>query len=146
MTTIDSRILDTDARWREWCEEHNIQNPFKERSNHTKIEHKIVNGVECWEFSPEDQAWEEEWKKRRDEYLWQEQTFRLWDMHFWMDDWEKFQRMGVGGYVDMSIYLPCDLANRQCAMTCAYFLGECPRQEEELKSPVKGLEGRYKDA
>ena len=143
MITIDGRILDTDARWHQWCKEHGIKDPFQERYDRIKSEWKIVNGVECWEFnSPEDQSWEEEWKKRRDEYLRQMHTFRLWDLHFWMDDWDSFQRMG-NSYVDMSIYMPCDLANRQCAMTCAYFLGDCPRQKEELKSPIKGLEGRY---
>ena len=142
MITIDGRILDTDARWHRWCKEHGIKDPFQECYDRIKSERKIVDGVECWEFSPEEQAWEEEWKKRRDEYLRQKHTFRLWDLHFWMDDWDSFQRMG-NSYVDMSIYMPCDLANRQCALACAYFLGDCPRQKEELKSPIKGLEGRY---
>ena len=134
--TIDGRILDTCVRWQEWCEERGIEDPYKERS---KSRRKTINGVECWKF--EDNP-DPEWKKRWDEYLRQMNTFRLWDLHFQMDDWDEFQRMG-NDYVDMSIYLPCDLADRQCAMTCAYFLGECPRESEKLKSPIKGLEGRY---
>ena len=60
MITVDGRILDTDARWREWCEEHGIKDPFQEDDDHIKIKRKIVNGVECWEFRPVEQAWEEE--------------------------------------------------------------------------------------
>lgn len=148
MVTIDGRILDTDLRWEEYCKENNIPDPFKERMDRIEIKEVVINGVRGWESewdrSPEALAWEEDWKKRRDEYLRLMHTFRLWDMHFWMEDWEQFQRMGEGEYVDMSIYLPCDLASRQCSMTCAYFGTECPRARgEELKSPIEGLEGRY---
>ena len=124
MITVDGRIFDTDLRWKYWCKEHGITDPFKEKYEHDSPEY-------------------EDWKKRRDEYLRLEHTFRVWDCHFWMD-WERFEEFFRNEiYADISIYLPCDCANRQCSLACAYFLGECPRQEEELKSPIKGLEDRY---
>ena len=130
MITVDERIFDTDLRWEKYCKAHNIKNPFKEE----------IKRITSKKY---EKAWYEDWKKRRDEYLRLEHTFRAWDCHFWMD-WEKFERFFRNEtYTDMSIYLPCDCADRQCSLACAYFLGKCPRQEEELKSPIKGLEGRY---
>ena len=106
------------------------------------------NGKQCTVIrseTPEEIAWRTEWVKRRDEYLRLEHTFRLWDFHFWMP-WEKFRKHLEWSvdFADTSIYMPCDAAERQCSMTCAYFGGDCPRVEEELKSPIKGLEGEYK--
>ena len=150
MITVDGRIFDTDLRWKYWCKEHGIIDPFKEIREHDAYQHHIKinasgNEIFVWERddSPEYRAWYEDWEKRRDEYLRQQHTFRAWDCHFWMD-WERFEKFFQNeSYTDISIYLPCDCANRQCSMRCVYFLGECPRQEEELKSPVNGLEGRY---
>ena len=147
MITVDGHFFDTEYKWQKYCKENNIKDPFKERIDKVKLQRKVINGLECWEGewdrSPEAQAREEEWKKRRDEYLRLENTFRLWDMHFWIDDWDEFQTMGEGGYVDMSIYLPCDIASRQCSMRCEYFGKECLRDREELKCPIPGLEDRY---
>lgn len=83
--------------------------------------------------------------KKRDEYLRLDHTFRLWDFHFWMP-WEKFKwHCGFDKeYTDVSIYMPCDCAERQCNMECAYFSSECPREKEELKTPkILGFEGRW---
>lgn len=40
--------------------------------------------------------------------------------------------------------MPCDCADRQCSMECAYFGKECPRMKEELKTPeILGFNGRF---
>ena len=150
MITVDGRIFDTDLRWKYWCKEHGIIDPFKERDEHDAYQHRkeIINGHEVFVWdkdnSPEYKAWHEDWEKRRDEYLRQQHTFRLWDFHFWMD-WERFEKFieHEESFTDISIYLPCDCANRQCSLTCAYFGEKCPRENEELKCPIPGLEGRY---
>lgn len=146
---IDGRILDTDNRFFDYCQHMKIKDPFREdRERFAKRCRKETrNGHEVTIIdtsnSPEEEAWRAEWAKRRDKYLRLNHTFRLWDFHFWMDDWEKFKWYG-NEYVDMSIYMPCDIASRQCSMECAYFLHECPRAKEELRAPeMLGFEGRW---
>ena len=106
----------------EYCFENGIKNPY----------HELV--------SERTEDWRERAKKFENFMF----TFYLWDYHFYMP-WEEFsQRLQwAKDYTDTSIYMPCDAAERQCNMACAYFGGKCPRQEGELKSPIKGLEGRY---
>lgn len=147
---IDGRILDTDNRFHDYCDAKGITNPFWEgQKRFSARSHKeIVNGHERTYVdaeSPEDVVWRKEWVKRRNEYLRLSHTFRLWDFHFWMP-WEKFKwHCGFDKeYTDVSIYMPCDCAERQCSMECAYFLRECPRAKEELKTPqILGFEGRW---
>ena len=132
---IDGRILDTDNRFYDYCQCMKI-NPFQEESTKKGHEHNTDD-------SPGEEVQRTDWTKRRDEYLRLSHTFRLWDFHFWMDDWEKFKWYG-NKYVDMSIYMPCDIASRQCNMECAYFGKECPREKEELRAPeILGFEGRW---
>lgn len=105
------------------------------------------NGKQCTVIrseTPEEIAWRSKWVKRRNKYLRLEHTFRLWDFHFWMP-WEKFKKHLEWSvdFTDTSIYMPCDAAERQCSMECAYFGGDCPRVKEELKSPINGVEGEY---
>ena len=75
-------------------------------------------------------------------------VFRAWECHFWMI-WTEFEK--TFKYSNKNIikrYLPCDCADRQCNMACAYFGGKCPRENEELKIPESlGFNGRweYKD-
>lgn len=144
MTTI----LDTDNRFFDYCMTKGIKNPFREYmdmfARRCSMEERNGHATTVIrEETEEEKAWNTEWAKRRDEYLRLMHTFRLWDFHFWMDDWDKFQRYG-NEYVDMSIYMPCDIASRQCNMTCPYFGGKCPRETEELKCPeMLGFEGRW---
>ena len=128
---IDGRILDTDNRFHDYCMERKIKDPFWEGQQ------RFSNRVE----RKQDEAW----AKRRDEFLRLEHTFRLWDFHFWMT-WEQFEwhLKYDKDYADVSIYMPCDCADRQCSMTCAYFGGECPRIKKEIKIPENlGFEGRW---
>ena len=148
--TIDGRMLETDNKWFEYCQEQGITNPFREEMDNFAKRCSVIerNGKQCTVIrseTPEEIAWRAEWAKRRDEYLRLEHTFRLWDFHFQMP-WEKFSKHleWSKNYADISIYMPCDAADRQCNMACAYFLSECPRKTGELKSPVKGVEGEYK--
>ena len=148
--TIDGRILETDYKWSEYCKEHGIKNPFWESQDKFKARchDEVRNGIKCTIIdaeSPEEITWRTEWVKRRDEYLRLEHTFRLWDFHFWMD-WSRFQEhlKWSKDFADTSIYMPCDTAERQCSMACAYFGAKCPRVKEEVKNPIKGLEGEYK--
>lgn len=151
MITIDGRILDTDNRFHDYCMVNKIKDPFREdRERFAKrCRKEFRDGHEVTiidtNIDPEEEAWRQEWAKRRDEYLRLSHTFRLWDFHFWMDDWEKFQWYGRNdSYVDMSIYMPCDIASRQCNMECAYFGKECPREKEDLRAPeILGFEGRW---
>lgn len=144
--SIDGRILDTDNRFYDYCNTFGITNPFQEEQKRfaarCKKEEKYTI---IKKESPEDIEWRKEWSKRRDDYLRLSHTFRLWDFHFWMTrtafehhlDWSK-------KYADTSIYMPCDCAERQCSMECAYFLHECPRAKGELKTPeILGFDGRW---
>ena len=148
--TIDGRILDTDNRFNDYCDTFGITNPFCEERQrlNKRMSKQIVNGHEITFIDPEgpdDLLWRIDWTKRRNEYLRLDHTFRLWDFHFWMP-WEKFKwHCGFDKeYTDVSIYMPCDCADRQCSMECAYFLHECPREKEELKTPeILGFEGRW---
>ena len=144
---VDSRILDTDYRFRDYCQYNKIIDPFKEDMDRfsKRCHQEDRNGHRITIVEIDE---DKEWEKRRDDFLKVAHTFRIWDFHFWMDDWEKFQRYGRNEYVNMNIYMPCDLANRQCSMFCAYFGKKCPRENgEELKSPIPGLNKRweYKD-
>lgn len=120
VTKIDERILDTNNRFHDYCMERKIRNPFQ-------------NTEEIGQAA------------QKDIYLCLEHTFRLWDFHFWMP-WEQFsQYFKYENYADTSIYLPCDCIDRQCAMTCAYFGGKCPREKTEIQTPkLLGFEGRWK--
>ena len=150
--TIDGRILDTDNRFHDYCMERKIENPFWEDQQRfsNRVERKQdEKGRDYWVVDttkkPEDEAWEKDWAKKRDWFLRLEHTFRLWDFHFWMT-WEQFEwyLKYDKDYTDVSIYMPCDCADRQCSMTCAYFGGECPRMKEEVKIPESlGFEGRW---
>ena len=137
-------IVDTDLRFQDYCEFNHMKNPFVEwRTRHIKMDSVMMDGkrVPCQIVYTEDRP--EEWKAKRNEYLRLMHTFRLWDMHFWMEDWDRFQSYG-NEYVDMSIYMPCDLADRQCSMACRYFGEKCPRIKEEIKTPESlGFEGRW---
>ncbi len=149
--TVDGRILDTDNRFHDYCMERKIKDPFWEDQQRfsNKIEHKQdEKGRDYWVVdttkTPEDEAWEKNWEKRRDEFLRLEHTFRLWDFHFWMDDWDRFKSFWNSQWVDTSAYMPCDIASRQCNMECAYFGKECPREKEELRAPeILGFDGRW---
>lgn len=149
--TVDGRILDTDNRFHDYCMERKIKDPFWEDQQRfsNKIEHKQdEKGHDYWVVdttkTQEDEAWEKDWAKRRDEFLRLEHTFRLWDFHFWMDDWDRFKSFWNNQWVDTSAYMPCDIASRQCNMECAYFGKECPREREELRAPeILGFEGRW---
>ena len=139
---VDGRLLDTDNRWEDYCAFNKIENPFtgklKKEEIMVRIKDKDIPGERIEIRKPT-----EEWKKRRDEYLRLCHTFRLWDLHFWIDNWDKLKWYG-NEYVDTSIYMPCDVASRQCDMMCAYFLHECPRAKEELKTPeILGFDGRW---
>lgn len=143
---IDGRILDADEKFRLYCKEHGIQDPFQEERERFKKRCHDGNykGIPCMVVDPEtkeDIAWRQEWEKRRDEYLQLRDTFILWEDHFWMP-WEQFKKYLKfhGTYADTSIYMPCDAADRQCDMTCAYFGAKCPREEEQLKCPIKEYE------
>ena len=112
-----------DIRFFAFCQKHGIKNPFEKRYN-----------KDLFFILPEDK----EWKIRRDKYLRLMHTFRLWEKHFKMD-WDKFQREmeWVKDYADITIYCPCDCADRQCSMWCRYFKGECTRGDKELENPVE---------
>jgi len=74
-------------------------------------------------------------------------TFRLWDFHFWMP-WPQFKQHldWSKTLADVSIYMPCDAAERQCSMACAYFGKDCPRVKEELQIPlILGFDGRWEE-
>lgn len=150
MISIDGRMLDTNNRFHDFCNAKGIVNPFGEEQAHfnKRCHPGEHNGRPCTVIDPEteeDREWRKEWIKRRDAYLRLEHTFRLWDFHFWMP-WEKFKwHLDIDkAYADVSIYLPCDCAERQCALTCAYFGAECPRMKEELKAPeILGFDGRW---
>ena len=150
IATIDGRMLDTDNRFHDYCNAFGITNPFWEEQKRfrDRSHDEVRNGIKCTVVdaeSPEDIAWRTEWMKRRDKYLRLDHTFRLWDFHFWMP-WEKFKWHCSFDkeYTDVSIYMPCDCADRQCSMECAYFGGECPREKEELCTPeILGFEGRW---
>ena len=59
--------------------------------------------------------------KCRKEYDKLQQIFLFWDYHFYMG-WEEFQeRRKYERDIDLSMYEPCDCAERQCALTCPYF-------------------------
>lgn len=146
---IDGRYLETDNKWHEYCKEHGIKNPFQESQNkfNARCHKEVRDGIECTIINsetPEEIAWRTEWIKRRDKYLRLEHTFRLWDFHFWMP-WEKFKKHleWSTNFADTNIYMPCDAAERQCNIKCAYFGRDCPRVKEELKSPINGVEGEY---
>ena len=147
---IDGRMLDTDNRFFDYCRRKKIKNPFKENLDAfarrcSKEERDGYEVTIIREKTAEEEVWEKEWKKRRDEYLRLSHAFRLWDFHFWMN-WEEFSwHCGFDKeFTDVSIYMPCDCADRQCNMTCAYFGGKCPREKEELKIPeILGFEGRW---
>lgn len=149
MTTIDGRILDTDNRFHDYCLRNKIKDPFREGQERFSKKVEDENGRNYWiidtDDSPEEVTWRTEWAKRRDEYLRLSHTFRLWDFHFWMTRtaFERHLRWSKE-FADTSIYMPCDCAERQCSMKCAYFSGECPRQKEELRAPeILGFEGRW---
>ena len=145
MTTIDGRILATDMKFKDYCNALGITDPFEEEQKRFSQRCTHEHGyVLIRDKTEEDIEWEKEWEKRRDEYLRLEHTFRLWDMHFYLT-WEKFQFfLRHETFTDTSIYLPCDCADRQCALTCEYFSRECPREKEELQTPgILGFEGRY---
>ena len=148
---IDGRILDTDNRFHDYCMERKIENPFWEDQQRfaKRCRKEIRNGHEVTiidtDDSPEEKAWRKTWAEKRDKFLRLERTFRLWDFHFWMN-WGQFEwyLKYDKDYTDVSIYMPCDCADRQCSMTCAYFGGECPRTKEEIKIPESlGFEGRW---
>ena len=110
-----------------------------------RIEKRIPSVVKEYLKLVEADQEEVDLAKSREEYLRLAHTFRLWDYHFWMP-WTEFEEYAKLSkeFTDTSIYLPCDCADRQCAMTCAYFLGECPRAKEELRAPeILGFEGRW---
>lgn len=147
MITIDGRVLDTDNRFYDYCLVNHIKDPFRESNEMfarrcSTEERNGHTATVIREKTEEEKAWEKDWAKRRDEYLRLNHTFRMWDFHFWMDDWEKFQWYGRD--VDMNIYMPCDIASRQCNMMCLYFGGKCPRETEELQAPeILGFKGRW---
>ena len=141
---IDSRMLEADDRWYEYCILNNIRDPFKESQEriskriHEETDEK-GHRITVIDAAPlNESAWQSAWKKRRDVYLQLQHTFKLWDYHFWMP-WEEFKRqMNFSRqYADVSIYMPCDAAERQCSMECAYFSAKCPRAEHPLKNPLK---------
>lgn len=110
-----------------------------------RIEKRIPSVVKEYLKLVEADQEEVDLAKSREEYLRLAHTFRLWDYHFWMP-WAEFEEYAKLSkeFTDTSIYLPCDCADRQCAMTCTYFLGECPRREEELRAPeILGFDGRW---
>lgn len=111
---IDGRILEADFNFEDYCEQHKIKDPFRYGSEASRQE--------------------------KNEFLRLEHEFRVWEFHYWME-WEEFQKWLE--WYKIEGYFPCDCGGRQCSMECAYFLRKCPRQEGELKSPIKGLEGRY---
>ena len=131
---VNMNMLDEDNRWHDYCATNNIKDPFLEEWIDTHITNPRVTN---------DDDWHKEWVRRRDDYLRMRHTFRMWDFHFWMD-WEEFQSHAKYSkdYTDISIYLPCDCAGRQCNMACAYFGTKCPREKEELKNPLN-FEGRW---
>jgi len=148
--TEHNSVLDTDNRWFDYCHVKGIQNPFKESLDifHDRTSVKEENGhkiVYVREKTEEEKIQEQEWAKRRDEYLRLEHTFRLWDFHFWMD-WNEFWRFAKYSkeFADISIYRPCDCADRQCTLACTNFGMECSKKTEELKTPqILGFEGRW---
>ena len=149
---IDSRMLEMDDKWREYCILNNIRDPFAEsqarlaRRMHEEEDEK-GHRITVIDAPPlDEQAWQNAWAKRRDAYLRLQHTFRLWDFHFWMP-WEEFKRQMHFSrqYADVGIYMPCDAAERQCNMECAYFGAKCPREEEPLKCPINKLENNYEN-
>lgn len=149
--TIDSRILDTDNRFFDYCDTFGIANPFNEEQE--KFQERCT--YESDEYghtityirpeNPIEAAWRQEYREKKDRYLRLEHTFRLWDFHFWMTRtaFEQHLRWSKE-YADTSIYLPCDTVERQCDMMCAYFSGECPREKVELRAPeMLGFDGRW---
>ena len=141
---MDGRIFDTAERFDDYCVERKIKNPFWEDKQRfsRRVDEK---GYDYWIVDTTKTQEDEAWKKRRDEYLRLEYTFRLWDYHFWMPR-EQFEAhlKWFKNYADTSIYMPCDCADRQCSMECAYFGKECPRMKEELKTPeILGFNGRW---
>ena len=132
-----------------YCNIFGIADPFREAQErfHKKVtKHSTPSGGEYWIVdtmeTKEDEEWEKEWEVRRDEYLRLEHVFRLWEFHDKLS-WDKFQaeiEYGKRFTDDWKRYLPCDCAERQCAMTCQYFSGECPRRNgEELIPPNEVL-------
>ena len=114
--TIESQLL-----WKDYCETRGIANPYKEQIDSNN-----------------------NWHKRRKEYDKLQQIFLFWDYHFYMG-WAEFQeRRKYEHDIDLSMYEPCDYAERQCALTCPYFQNGCCRSEEELKTPqILGFEGKW---
>lgn len=129
-------FLDTEDRWEDYCQKKGIENPFIYKLNGKLIPVEI-NGLKCYEthFIEEDYPP----KEIIDSYVRLRDKFRMWDYHFWMTDWEVFKQSG-----NSKGYFPCDLAERQCSMACKYFGKKCPREVEELKCPIEGIEGRWK--
>ena len=69
-----------------------------------------------------------------DEYIKLRNEFVLWELHkdcFWTD-FQNYLKI----YKHTTEYLPCDCAERQCNMACAYFGGKCARETESLKNPL----------
>ena len=120
----------------DYCKTRGIRDPFIERQ-------RLIYD----DSVPEEEKAEEYRRlgRQQEEYLRLMHTFRLWAYHFWMPREEFIKHAKLSkDYADIDIYLPCDCADRQCTMTCAYFGGECPRMKEELKIPESlGFEGRW---
>lgn len=132
-----------------YCYAFGITDPFQEeqeRFSKRVTTHHTSSGGTYWEVdttkTEEDIAWEEEQKKKKSEYLRLEHIFRLWELHDKLS-WERFQKEieYCSRFTDdWKRYLPCDCAERQCAMTCQYFSGECPRRNgKELIPPNEVL-------
>ena len=128
----------------EYCDTFGITDPFQEDQErfHKKIKHCISpTGREYWEVdttkTPEEEEWELENRKKKDEYIRLRYIFHLWEFHNIMV-WDDFQReIEFSKYFtdDWKRYLPCDCAGRQCAMTCTYFGTKCPRVNGEPLYP-----------
>ena len=151
--TVDARMLDTDWRWEDYRRRRGIKNPFTEDmldfqercSYEADIYGHIITHIRL--ENEEEKARREEREKYKSEYQRLEHTFRLWDFHFWME-WARFKKHleWSTDLADTSIYMPCDAADRQCSMTCAYFGEKCPRIKEELKIPqILGFDGRWEE-
>lgn len=129
---IKDKMIEIDYDFEQYCQKKGIKDPFKEDWEHR---HKMTN-IATWEYPEDDEQWQMEWYKRKEEYLRMRHEFVLWELHFWLD-WEEFMKYAKFSkeYVDIKKYLPCDCAGRQCNMWCIYFGEKCIREEEELKIP-----------
>lgn len=130
-----------------YCYTFGITDPFQEEQERfSKRVTKRINpsGTEYWEVdttkTEEELAWEAEQKKKKSKYLRLEHIFRLWELHDKLS-WERFQKEieYCSRFTDdWKRYLPCDCAERQCNMWCAYFGTECPRKRgEDLYPPTE---------